>query len=738
MMNNTRALPRDKYFAAVERDELATTLMAKAEKFRERLDREGRIDVWRRSERTYYGHDGDGGLKNSVAVTFDGDEGENVVARVNHYRSIIQAIIAMVTAQRPAWKARAINTDVESLSQTSVAEGVVDWVYRSKGIEDMRVEQVERAVVSAEGYLHLRWDVYAGRKIDEQQRPVYDEGGSPVMDEQQVPEPAAAGDMNAPMPPSGMQQEPPRMVTQQVPRTEPYPVREGDIAPAVLGPLEVVRDLDARELKWAMAPHRENVWDLVARFPQMRAHLLALRGQEQWPRGVWGDGTWETPDDDDDSICVWCFYHPPSDALPKGRYAVFAGEVVLADEEWRFGDEIPIYGLLPMREMGTGSGHSPIWDLLCLQSLYDTAFTSLANATEGMGEGNVLAPKGSDIDTTMLARGRQLIEYDVVEGAPDGGRPSALTGLFDVSADAYKLEEILKRTMETLSGINSVTRGDPDSNLKSGAALALVQSMTTHFNSALQGAVVRNDERVGTGVLKLYQRFSPVPRLAEITGKQNATELKEFTSENLRSIQRVTVEVGNPAMRGAGAVELALEFLKAGVITTTSEFAELVESGRIEPLFEDVRDEMRLIRGENELLAAGQPVKVSATDIDQNHIKRHARVLDDPGVRSNDAVVNAVVQHIMEHQQALGTKAIELMWAIGQEIPPWRMPGQGAPPEGPPGAEPPPPDGPRGGGDSKPMPVERAQPMGAPSSPDMPLMPMNPSTGERAPAGPPQ
>ena len=41
----------------------------------------------------------------------------------------------------------------------------------------------------------------------------------------------------------------------------------------------------------------------------------------------------------------------------------------------------------------------------------------------------------------------------------------------------------LQTLMETLSGINSVVRGDPLPQLKSGAALALVQSLAVAFNT---------------------------------------------------------------------------------------------------------------------------------------------------------------------------------------------------------------------------------------------------------------
>lgn len=720
----------DIYWASVPTEELPAAILAKATAFRERLEREGRIDVWRASERTYYGLDGKGGWSNSVAVTYGGDDGELVLARVNHYRSIVQAVIAMVTGARPTFKARSVNTDVKSLAATSVAEGVVDYTYRSKKIEGMRVEQVERAIVSGEGYMHLRWDIHAGRTAATIQRPVYGDDGAQVIDEVEAEE--ASEEVGEDGQPVVVMTK----VTQQVPRTEPWPRKEGDIAPAVLGPLEVIRDLDDRSMRYAIVPFRVNAWDLAARYPQHRADVLALRGKDRWPRQVWSEGVLEAPESGDDTAQGWLLYHPPCDALPSGRYAIVAGDITFADEEWKFDPtEIPVYPLVPMHQMGTGSGHSPMWDLLCLQELYDACFSALGGACEGRGIGNVIAPKGSDVQNEMLSRAFQLIEYDAQPELPDGGKPTPLTGLFDLPADSYKILEILQRTMETLSGVNSVMRGDPDSNLKSGAALALVQSLGVHFNSTTQGAVTLNDEAVGTGILKLYQRFSPLPRLAEIVGQNKTTALKEFTEDELRSVQRVTVEMSNPATRqGGGALEIALDLLKAGVIKDVSQFYEIVETGRAEPVFDEVRDESRQLRRENEQLAAGKPVKVSATDRDNIHIKGHRRILDDPDVREDDEKVRVLTEHIQRHLDSQNQKSLELMWSIGQEVPPWRIPPPvGAPP--PPGG---PSDAPAPSGSSTPLPAPRARPLGGEPPPGGPQMPVNPLDGERVPAAGPQ
>lgn len=725
----------DRYWASVDTDELAEVLRGKAIAFRERLDEQGHVDIWRRSERTYYGLDGEGGWANSTAVTYGGEDGELVLCRINHFRSIAQAIIAMASGQRPAFVARAMNSDASSLGQSELVEGVVDWAYRDKHIEEKRLSQIESAVITGEGYLHLRWDVFAGRVVSQQERPVYGEDGQPVIDMIEVEEEEleeawdpVSGEVTL-MPTK-------RVARVEQPKMEAFPVREGDIAPEVLGPLQVVRDLTSDTRRWVMVPHDENVWDLCARYPQHRVELLAQRHQDRWPKRVWNEGTFETPDEDDDTVSVWCFYHLPTDALPHGRYALVCGECVLHDEPWSFPKaELPVYDLVPSKQMGTVQGYAPIWDLLCLQELYDAIFTSIASAHDSLGMQNVIAPKGSDIDSEMISRGLQLLEYDPMPELPNSGKPEALQ-LLAIPRDSYQLIDIIQKVIETLSGVNSVMRGDPSSNLKSGAALALVQSLGVQFNSQLQAATTRCDERVGTGILKLYQQFAATKRVAEIVGSDNKTALREFTSDALKGVERVTVEMGNPILRQRGGLlEIANMMLDKGQFKSRDEYFTFLQTGRIEPLFDDELDEMALIRRENEELLAGRAVPVSPYDRDDVHIKRHSRAADDPAVRRNPQALGVLMDHVEEHMMALDQKPIEVMWAIGQELPPWRQPGAEGPPPGGPGG-PPPPGGPDGGPEG---PADgRAQPMGGPPPPgmegEMPMMPKNPMTGERAPA----
>ncbi len=75
----------------------------------------------------------------------------------------------------------------------------------------------------------------------------------------------------------------------------------------------------------------------------------------------------------------------------------------------------------------------------------------------------------------------------------------------DHSQETRDFIAMLEKTMETISGVNAVARGNPDPNLRSGNALALIQSMTLQFMSGLQQSYVAMIEDVGTGIIDILK-----------------------------------------------------------------------------------------------------------------------------------------------------------------------------------------------------------------------------------------
>lgn len=727
----TGTLPTETYWAAAPAEQLASSMRARAELFRKRLDTEGRTAIWRIAERTYYGKDGAGGYSNSVAVTFGGDEGERVQLVENHYRSILQGLLASGGQQRPAFDARALSTDHEAMQQAPLVKGILDGYFRSAHLEQIVIDTARMSLMLAESFTALRWNTSLGRVRGRATRPKYDEDGHETT-EMVEQAPAAILDENgAPVAEEDDPGLPPLLVEQTV--MEEYDVREGDVDAQTFSPIEVVRDLDAptSALAWCMLPYRENAWELAAKYPNRRRGILAQRTQPRWPTSAL-DGDEDRPLEGDDLVTVWYLYHLPTDAMPKGRYAIVCGDEVLFDGPMQL-SEIPVYEMVPEREMRSASGFSPTYDLLAMQAAVNEVGDVMLSQHTAVGTQNIVAPKGTDVETKLISRGLGLIEYEPVPGVTNLGAPQALQ-LLAISEHSYKIKELLIKGMETLSGLNSVARGDPPPQLKSGAALALVQSLVTSFNSNFQGARVMHLERVATGLVKLLQVFAKTKRVAETVGRSQRAALKEWSRDELKGVQRVAVEIGNPILdHASGKLELANMLLQNGALKDPAAIIQVVNTGRIEPTFGGELSARENLLRENDELLDGKPVQVMSLDDHALHVFEHRGVLDNPGVRQNPALVELVMKHIAEHEAAFRALTPTLAMLSRQSVMPPPPPETlGAPLPG--GAPNGPPDAAPGGGASSKPPVERAQPLGQAGGSNMPLMPKNPMTNERVPA----
>lgn len=707
-------LPTDTYWAAAERERLADTIRAKALAFRKRLEDDGRIELWRRAERTYYGQDPEGGMANSAAVTFGGDEGEKVMLRHNHYRSIVQGLLAIAAPDRPAFEARARSTDNEAMGQARLATALIDAYFRDKGLETTQRDVARMGVVLAEGFTVLRWATWKGAVLTQKQRPVYDDNGQPTVEmvEQERP----ANDFTTEIATELVEQ----------PVTEPWDVHEGDAEAQAFHPIEVVRDLDApnRDLTWCLLPYRENVWELAARYPERRKEIVALRGSQRWPRTAWGQ-QWDTPRPDEDAITVWYLYHLPSDALPKGRHAIVAGDVVVYDDAMPLG-EIPVYACIPEMEMGTASGYSAQTDLLAPQQALDAMYDVIHSSHSAFGTQNIIAPDGTKVSPEDVGRGMRLWEYTPNPDVPNNGKPEALQ-LLAISPDSYKLTEIEQQQMETLSGLNSTARGQPMPQLKSGTALALVQSLAVSFNSALQGEIVRHNERVATGLLKMLQLFAKNERTTAIAGKTKRAAVEKWSADAIKEVTRITVDIASPLMQStAGRLQAAQDLLAQGLITTPAQYFEVLASGALEPMYESPLSRVTYIRDENEMMMDGTVPQVSLFDDHGAHVAEHLGCLDSDEVRTTPALFKIVNDHVMMHLQAWSTMDPALALLTKQSIMPlppampMAPPGPGGAPSGPP---------PKGG-----PPEQKAQPLGQNGGPGMPSMPQPATPPPGAPA----
>jgi len=600
------------YFAAKEAKDTASILLGKSGQWQLSLESTGYTEKLRSMWAAYYGaYFTDVGSGHQI--TFSGEQGELVNLPVNHLRNLGQHILVITTQNRPTMQARSTNSDYRSLSQTILANGLLDYYMREKRLERYLKTAVETAIVLGSGFLKLEWNATSGQVVD---------------------------------------------FNEEI-QTDIY---EGDIEFTNLSPFDVVFDntKEGTDQDWYLCRSFKNRFDLIAKYPELEQKILGLSSKSDVMSkelrftnlGI----------DDTDDIPVYEFYHKRSESIPDGRYLLFLeNEIVLVDAPLPYRD-LPVFRIAPSNILGTPFGYTPLFDVLPVQEAINTLYSVILSNQNAFGVQNIYLPRGADITMSQLTGG-----LNIIEGNAGAGEPKPLN-LTQTPAEIFKFLEMLEQTSETLSGVNSVARGNPEASLKSGSALALVQSMTLQFLSGLQQSYIQLTEDVGTAIVNMLKDYASVPRVAAIVGKNNRSYMKEFKGEDLSSINRVIVDVGNPLARTtAGRVQMAEQMLQMNLIKTPEQYFTVINTGSLDVTFEGTQSELLLIKAENEKMMEGEEVIVIDIDEHMKHIVEHRSLLADPELRKDPKLVQLVLQHITEHLNSLRNVDPQLLQLLGQQ-----------------------------------------------------------------------
>lgn len=482
---------KDVYFAAKEPDQLANILLNKGKSFYNLLESNAYLEKLNSMWRAYHGDYGDG-LDNGHHINFTGEQGEYVNLIVNHFRNIAEHILVMVTSNRPVMEARAVNTDYKSLSQTYLANGILDYYMREKGLENALKKACEMAIVLGSGFIKLNWNATSGETFDAD------------------PE---TGEM----------------------------AYEGELEFTNLSQFDVVVDgtKESWNNEWIMCRSFENRFNLMAKYPELSDKIKGIPSKSS--SAVYRLGVWSN--DDTDDIPIYEFFHKRTEAMPDGRYLLFAAtDCVLMDAKMPY-RTLPVFRIAPADIMGTPYGYTNMFDILPLQEGLNSLYSTVMTNQNAFGVQNLWVPPGSNIQVSALPGAMNVVESEV--------KPEALQ-LTATAPEIFNFINMLVEASETLSGVNSVARGNPESSLKSGTALALVQSMALQFLSGLQQSYVELIEDVGTAIINILKDFAKTPKIVALVGKNNRTFLKEFTGEEISAINRVVIDVGNPLSRCFG------------------------------------------------------------------------------------------------------------------------------------------------------------------------------------------
>lgn len=599
------------YWAASPRSTIASEVMNQVNVYYNYLRRSNLLTLWQTAYNAYYRASAHGGM-----INYGGDNGEYAIVYVNHYRNLMQNLLNLTVSQRPSWKARATNTDYKSQAQATLANGLLDYYMREKRLERQIRATVEEAVsVYGEAFTYVKWDANQGNEYGTT------ESGAII--------------------------------------------REGDLSYQVLTSPNVIRDVALKNFddrNWLIVRTYRSKYELAAEFPEHADTIIGLEySYENQIDDIIDFDFNNIFQQNTDLIPVYEMYHEDNASLPSGRYTMsLQDDTLLIDTPLPY-REIPIYRLASGNISQLPFGYTVGFDLLPIQKAVNNLYSTIQTNQEVFGVQNIMIPKGSDIGLEEINGGLNIIEYVSALGKPEAFSP------VETPAELFNHLGKLEQLMEILSGINSVIRGQPEASLKSGAALALVASQAYQSSLLLQASYVQLLEDLGTASINILKDYAAVPRVAMIAGLSQRAYMKEFTGDDLAQVNRVMVDVGNPLANSVpGRLELATNYMQIPP-EFRDQYAQIISTGRLEPVVEGQSAEIMLIKAENEKLQNGENVQALVTDNHQLHVPEHKAVLSSPEARNNPEVVTATLAHIQEHIDLLKTGDPEVLRLTGSQ-----------------------------------------------------------------------
>lgn len=616
----------EKYFCLLPAKELGGKIPEMVDEYKQNVKTLGLLDIWEDSYHQYFR-----GYYTRGQIEFHGKQNEFRTVSYNHYRNFLQHIYTLITAQKPAFEPQAVNPDFKSSSQIQIARNLLDYYVDVKGLDGYAKTAAEYAIFLGEGYLIDEWDPTIGDVV--------------LSDE----------------------------------KKKGKDIYAGDIVYENASPLDVARDLGVRhyrDLEWVIVTTYRNKYSLAAKYPEIKEKI------ENYDYKPQADDLYlhERARLETDYVPIHTLYHKKSPAMPNGRIVRVVDNIVLFDSPIPYAN-FPVKRIAPNEIHFLPIGYSVGFDLLQLQRIKDMLESTIATNQDMFGVQNITVPVGSNLSPEVFLDGLNVIYYD-----PDRGKVEPMN-LVQTPREIFENKQSVVQEMEVLSAVNSVMRGAPTSNIRSGNQAALIQAMGTQFNSQYERSYTSFLEDVANSLIDMFKEFADSPRIIDIAGKSEKFYMKEFKGEDVSQIKRIVVKTVDPLLKTmTGRQAVADSMLERNLLRTPEQYLQMRESGRLEPLAQREGKEMGLIQQENEQIQSGEQPPVVDIDMHVLHINEHAINTSSPEARTNPEVVQANLQHIMEHIQALATANPALLQVLGQ-------PSLQAPPPPPQGEQGPPPPG---------------------------------------------
>lgn len=560
----------EKYLFSYKGDELAKRLAEKVISFQEYAVASGKANNWIKNkdfyENKFYAEDG------NMDILDAGEQGEILIGSTNHFRNVIRHILNPIIANPPKFTVTATNSNISCRIAADIGRSIINYYDKVKRFDKIAAQTVEYAVVYGSGYQVEEFNPMLGDKVAK--KVLNEKTGEIELEEKSL----------------------------------------GDFDVESLSVWDMFFDYTRKQKHdWYIFRRRRNKYDVAESFSgDKKERILNMSPfftDDLYYKGV----NFKQANIMTDDIYVYSAYHRATPAMPNGKYVLFVGTdnpVELYESDNPYGEDLPVFCVQPAQYLENAFGFADANIIRGSQEAYNDVKSKILTNAQSAIKDVWVGAAGENAQYEKMASGRVVWKTDQKPEVIDlWGGDNGLLGLL----------QLFKSEIEILSAQNSIVRGDVASapNLKSGVALQTVVAMGQQYAHGLQTSRDYFFEDIQTFRLKTLQKVADEKRIIDIVGKTKATNVIEFTKDDLQGISRVIVQKTNPILNTpAGNIEIATQYMQmSNGQFSFKDFLEVVHTGDLAGVTESDTAMLDYVQQVKEALLDGQQVDaVMGTD----------------------------------------------------------------------------------------------------------------------------
>jgi len=601
--------PATVYWARKTGPDFISEICAKEHNYFESARNRGVLPMWVVAYAAHHGLTPDD-LRDfaTQSIGFTGNELELIRFHLNLIRPYIRHQTSLALGEPAAFRALVNNSDHRSIAKSLLTDKIINALYKRYSAP-LDMEAAEGDGVFGLAGTHYRWDFLGG-------------------DDMKVPRPVTLEDGTP---------------------TEHYTIeKSGEPIVSLVYPWTLVQETRiSGEHQWRLVRELDNRWNLIANFPQHKEQLLAARTDfDQYDFGTLFrlEEMYYTSKD---QLTVKHFYHRRCAAVPEGRYVMLVNDIILWDGPSPRKRGLPIAVIQSGKFIESTFGYADAWDLIAIQQALNQVNSDEMQNYATFGRQSIAIEKGTEVTIDAIAQGTAFYV------PPNAQMPRAVQ-LAAVPATLPDLKSYLHKMLDTVSGQNAASRGDPDPNVRSGEMNALLDSIAIRYQSFRQDAARKFRIEGAQILLDLITRYGETPFLVDIAGIEQRSYVAEFTKEDLSGIQRIEIEQVSPLMQStAGRLQLITALREMPPEDRAAAY-EMVVTGNTTRWLKTENSCEQLIRKENELLVTGEaPIYVNEADDPFKHYPMHFSMLEQlmASEKPDMQAIQRIRLHMKDHMQ---------------------------------------------------------------------------------------